>query len=91
MKIHDLSVPQELSLHSAVIKPWIFYKNGEGIVKHGPNPYVVLYYIVAENYNELDQITDEFYSKMTIKSDNGAEILYKNCIPVYPADNAYSR
>ena len=87
MKIHDLSVPQELSLHPAVKKPWIFYKNGEEIVKHGPNPYVVLYYIVAENYNELDQITDEFYSKMTIKSDNGDEVLYKNCIPVYPADN----
>ena len=44
-KIADLSAAQKLAQHPAVIKPWIFYREGESVIAHSPNPYVALYYI----------------------------------------------
>ena len=84
LEISDQSAAYTLSGHPAVVKPWIFYHEGEQVVEHGPNPYVALYYIAAENRMQLDQITEEFFLDMTITDTNGIEVLYQNQIPLYP-------
>ena len=84
MEISDQSAAYTLSGHPAVVKPWIFYQEGERVIEHGPNPYVALYYIAAENRMQLDQITEEFFHDMTITDTNGNEVLYQNQIPHYP-------
>ena len=82
-KIADLSAAQKLAQHPAVIKPWIFYREGESVIAHGPNPYVALYYIAAATRKELDAITEEFFSTMEIPDSSGAELLWQNRIPIY--------
>ena len=84
LQIRDLSVPQKLASHSAVEKPWIFYHEGEAVIAHGPNPYVALYYISCPSRKKLDQVTDEFFTSMTIPSLDGKEVLYRNQMPDYP-------
>ena len=84
LQIRDLSVPKKLASHSAVEKPWIFYHEGESVIAHGPNPYVALYYISCPSRKELDQITGEFFTSMTIPSSDGKEVLYRNQMPDYP-------
>lgn len=85
-EIADLSIPQKLSHHEAVIKPWIFYQEGESVIAHGPNPYVALYYIAAKDRKALDQVTSEFFEKMQIPGSDGEEVLWKNKIPEYPGE-----
>ena len=82
-KIADLSAAQKLAQHPAVIKPWIFYREGESVIAHGSNPYVALYYIAAATRKELDAITEEFFSTMEIPDSSGAELLWQNRIPIY--------
>lgn len=82
-KIADLSAAQKLAQHPAVIKPWIFYREGESVIAHSPNPYVALYYIAAATRKELDAITEEFFSTMEIPDSSGAELLWQNRIPIY--------
>lgn len=84
MEISDLSAAKKLAEHPAVVNPWIFYHENEQVIAHGPNPYVALYYIKAENRAQLDQITDEFYKEMTITDTSGNEVLYVNKMPAYP-------
>ena len=90
LPIRDLSVPQKLASHPAVKKPWIFYHEGESVIAHGPNPYVALYYISCPSRKELDQVTEEFFTTMIIPDDDGNEVLYRNQMPVYPADTDLS-
>lgn len=90
LPIRDLSVPQKLASHPAVRKPWIFYHEGESVIAHGPNPYVALYYISCPSRKELDQVTEEFFTTMIIPDDDGNEVLYRNQMPVYPADTDLS-
>lgn len=82
-KIADLSAAQKLAQHPAVIKTWIFYREGESVIAHGPNPYVALYYIAAATRKELDAITEEFFSTMEIPDSSGEELLWQNRIPIY--------
>ena len=82
-EIADLSSAEQLAQHPAVIKPWIFYRQGEPVIAHGPNPYVALYYIAAPSRKELDEITEEFFSSIHIPDPNGEELLWQNQIPNY--------
>ena len=84
LTIKDQSVPRALAEHPAVDKPWIFYKDGETVEEHGPNPYVALYYVHEESRKKLDEVTEEFYRRMTIPSIDGQEVVYSNQIPAYP-------
>ena len=52
------------------------------VVAYGPNPYMALYYIQADTREELDRITGEFYREMSIRDQDGQEIVYKNILPV---------
>ena len=83
LEIADLSAAVALESHPAVIKPWIFYKEGEAVIAHGPNPYVALYYVAEENREKLDETTQYFIEHMKIPSRDGEEVLYKNQIPLY--------
>lgn len=82
-KIADLSVPHRFENHPSVYMPWIFYKEGEEVIAHGPNPYVALYYIKEDTREKLDETTREFFSQMTIPDTDGNELLYQNKIPEY--------
>lgn len=83
LEIADLSAAVALEIHPAVIKPWIFYKEGEAVIAHGPNPYVALYYVAEESREKLDETTQYFIEHMKIPSRDGEEVLYKNQIPLY--------
>lgn len=83
-QIADLSIARQLAEHKAVVKPWIFYQEGESVIAHGPNPYVALYYIAAKDRETLDQVTREFFETMKINSAEGDEVLWGNRIPEYP-------
>lgn len=83
LEIKDLSAAVKLASHPAVIKPWIFYREGEPVIAHGPNPYVALYYVAKESREKLDQTTQDFFDTMHIPSTDGQEVLYTNKMPMY--------
>lgn len=72
-----------LSEEPAVVKPWIFYKEGEEVIAYGSNPYLALYYIEAESREALDKITEKFFAHMSVTDPEGQEIAYRNEIPDY--------
>lgn len=80
MRVVNQQKAHELSQVSGVVDSWLFYREGEEIIKHGPNPYVVRYYITGNSREEIDQLTEYFFSNMTITDENGREVLYKNKI-----------
>lgn len=82
-EIADLSAAKRLGKHPNVVKPWFFYRAGEKVIAHGPNPYFALYYIAAPSRLELDAVTEYFFDEMQIPDSEGKELLYKNRIPDY--------
>lgn len=85
LTIRDQSAAVRLGQKKEVEKPWIFYKEGEKVIEHGPNPYLVLYYVKTENRQKMDCLTEEFYEKMHILDPSGREVAYRNQIPDYTA------
>lgn len=83
LTVADQSAARSLGEETSVVKPWIFYEDGETVVEYGPNPYMALYYIQADARNELDRSTEKFYRKMSIRDPEGREIVYKNILPDY--------
>ena len=70
----------ELAQEPAVIKPWIFYEDGEEVIAYGPNPYLALYYIAADSRKKLDEISESFFEKMSMTDPDGKEIVFRNQI-----------
>lgn len=56
---------------------------GEEVVAYGPNPYLALYYIEAGSREELDEISRDFFEKMSMTDPDGEEIVFQNKIPKY--------
>ena len=83
LQIADQTAARRLAEEKCVVKPWIFYKEGEKVVEYGPNPYLALYYIETETRGELDRETEKFFSEMSIRDPEGKEVAYKNRIPDY--------
>ena len=50
---------------------------------YGPNPYLALYYIEAGSREELDEISRDFFDKMSMTDPDGEEIVFQNKIPKY--------
>ena len=87
LTIGDQSKAVLLGQKKEVEKPWIFYREGETVIEHGPNPYLALYYVKTENREEMDELTQEFYREMHILDPSGKEVAYQNQIPDYtPAE-----
>ena len=63
-----------------VLDSWIFYREGEEVVQHGANPYVVRYYIGADTREEVDEMTRHFFKEISVTDANGIEVLYRNKI-----------
>ncbi len=82
-QIQEQQAAYELAEDKAVVKPWIFYEAGEEVVAYGPNPYLALYYIEAGSREELDEITRDFFEKMSMTDPDGEEIVFQNKIPKY--------
>ena len=82
-QIQEQQAAYELAEDKAVVKPWIFYEAGEEVVAYGPKPYLALYYIEAGSREELDEITRDFFEKMSMTDPDGEEIVFQNKIPKY--------
>lgn len=83
LQIADQTAACELAKEKCVVKPWIFYKEGEHVIEYGPNPYLALYYIETENRRQLELETEKFFSEMSIRDPEGREVAYRNKIPEY--------
>lgn len=82
-RIQDQHVAYELAQENAVVKPWIFYEDGEEVIAYGPNPYLALYYIASDSREKLDEISENFFQKMSMTDPEGKEIVFRNQIPDY--------
>ena len=82
-RIREQQAAYDLAKENAVVKPWIFYETGEEVVAYGPNPYLALYYIEAGSREELDQISEYFFEKMSMTDPDGEEIVFQNKLPEY--------
>ncbi len=82
LQIADQTAACELAKEKCVVKPWIFYKEGEHVIEYGPNPYLALYYIETENRRQLEMETEKFFSEMSIRDRREeklpTEIRYRN-------------
>ena len=73
----------QLAQERCVVKPWIFYKEGENVIEYGPNPYLALYYIEVDTRGQLEKETRKFFNEMSIRDSKGQEVAYRNKIPEY--------
>ncbi len=80
MHVVHQETAEELSRLPGVAETWLFYRSGEEIIQHGPNPYVARYYITGGTRAEIDALTEEFFARMSITDANGREVLYENRI-----------
>ena len=80
MTVVHQETAKQLSDTDGVAETWLFYRDNEEIIKHGPNPYVARYYITGETREEIDALTRYFFEKMSITDADGQEVLYQNII-----------
>lgn len=83
LQIADQKTACRLAEEKCVVKPWIFYKEGECVIEYGPNPYLALYYIETDTRGQLETETEKFFSEMSIRDPDGKEVAYRNKIPDY--------
>ena len=83
LQIADQKAAYQLAQERCVVKPWIFYKEGENVIEYGPNPYLALFYIEADTRGQLEKETRKFFSEMSIRDPKGQEVAYRNKIPEY--------
>lgn len=83
LQIADQKAARRLAEENCVVKPWIFYNEGETVIEYGPNPYLALYYIEADTREKLERETEKFFNEMSIRDPEGKEVAYRNRIPEY--------
>ena len=86
MRIADQSKAFEIAKIPGVKMAQIFYREGEKIVQHGPNPYAARFYITGETRGEADSLTGRIFEEMSVCDENGEQVLYTNLLPSYSAD-----
>lgn len=72
-----------LAADSHVKDYWAFYSSGEEIIPHGPNPYVLRYYISGDNRDEIDQISDYIFKNAAVTDSAGQSVIYQNKLTDY--------
>ncbi len=80
MTVVNQDAARKIASDPEVKESWLFYKDGEPVIKHGPNPYVVRYYITADDREKADKITQRIFSEISVTDAAGQEVLYKNQI-----------
>lgn len=83
MTVADQSRARELASYHHIVEDWIFYREGETIVLHGPNPYAARYYLTAETREEADEISAYMFEHVSIRDEEGKEVLYQNKMTAY--------
>lgn len=81
--VSDQSVAYEIAKRSDVVFDQIFYKEGEQVLQHGPNPYVARYYVAGDTRADVDASTKEIFGVMSIKDTKGKELLHANKMTEY--------
>ncbi|MDO4338112.1 MAG: ATP-grasp domain-containing protein [Eubacteriales bacterium] len=84
MTVSDQSKARELASLAQVCGFCTFYKEGETVVPHGPNPYVLRYYLTAGTREEIDSLTSYLYRNTAVTDPEGNSVIYENQIPRYP-------
>lgn len=74
--IADMSMIYKLSEDPHVVDTLLFYKEGDKIDNFGPASYLVRYYLFGQTRAEVDELTEQFFEKMTVKDENNEEVSY---------------
>ncbi|UWP58435.1 ATP-grasp domain-containing protein [Ruminococcus gauvreauii] len=77
----------EITEWPEVAESQLFYREGEAVVMHGPNPYFARYDITGKTRPYIDSVTQRIYDTMTVKDIRGKELLYRNEMPRYPENH----
>lgn len=78
MRVAHQEKARELAKLPGVKECWLFYREGEQVIEHGPNPYVARYYITGSTREEVDALTESIFAQMTVTDEAGHEVLYQN-------------
>lgn len=80
MLVSDMSAAEELQQHPNCLESVLFYNVGEITDNFGPKPYIARYYITGETREEVDNLTQMYFDKCSVKDNEGNEILYKHIL-----------
>lgn len=86
MTIYEQSKADALSVLPQIRDYWAFYKQGETVIPHGPNPYVCRYYIEGNSRQEIDQLTQYIFTHADVTDESGNSVIYHNEMTCYPDD-----
>ncbi|MFV0528661.1 MAG: ATP-grasp domain-containing protein [Lachnospiraceae bacterium] len=81
--VQSMEALYDVATLEGVRDSWIFYKEGETIVKHGPNPYVARFYIAGETRAAVDALTRKIVSMASVRATDGEEVLYPTSVTKY--------
>lgn len=87
MTVYEQEKADALSTLPQIRDYWAFYKSEETIIPHGPNPYVLRYYIEGSSRQEIDQLTQHIFNHADVTDCCGKSVIYQNQMTVYPNDS----
>lgn len=83
MTVQDQTQAMELAKQPYIQYSQFFYRPGERIVPHGPNPYVLRYYISADTRETLDNLSEYIFEHTSVRDAQDNSVIYQNKIPPY--------
>lgn len=75
--IADMSCCEQLGKEPEVLECKTFYCGGETVDNYSPKPHLVRYYLHADSREKLDQLTQHFFSQMSVPGTDGEDVDYK--------------
>lgn len=84
MVVEEQSKADHLGTLPQIKDYWAFYSSGEEIIPHGPNPYVLRYYISGDSRQDIDQLTEFIFENADVTDASGQSVIYSNQMTVYP-------
>lgn len=64
-----------------------FYHSGEMVIPHGPNPYVLRYYLTDSSREKIDDLTEYIFQNAAVTDSNGESVIYQNQMTAYPKED----
>ncbi len=83
MTVENQDAAAKLSALPQVKDYWQFYHAGETVIPHGPNPYVLRYYIVDNSREKIDALTAHIFQNVSVTDISGQSVIYQNQMTVY--------
>lgn len=84
MTVETQTAASNLSLLSRVKDYWQFYHSGETVIPHGPNPYVLRYYLCDDSREKIDALTEYIFQNAAVTDIHGESVIYPNKMTAYP-------